>query len=86
MMTDYLQQPLTEEDIIGAFKIFDRDCDGCITKDELKTVLDSLAIPCNQKSVESLLKASDTNGDGSIDYKGEVLLRVDFSTVNSLVT
>lgn len=75
MMTEYLRQPLTEEDIVGAFKIFDRDCDGCITKEELKTVLDSLSIPCDQKSVEGLLKAADANGDGSIDYKGENVKR-----------
>merc|ERR1712097_131961 len=47
----------------AAFRVFDLDNDGVITKDELKKVLQTDA------SVAAALKEVDTDGDGTISFE-----------------
>ena len=51
-----------------AFKAFDLDGSGKISKEELKRVLGSNDKKKDYDYYESLIKEADSNGDGEIDY------------------
>lgn len=54
----------------SAFRLFDRDGDGKISLDEIKSVLktDGAADAMGTGAVEAVLKSADTNGDGLLDF------------------
>ncbi|CEP17845.1 hypothetical protein [Parasitella parasitica] len=57
-----------ENDLIEAFKVFDKDGNGYITPDELRSVMTNLAQKLTQKELDEMIKEADKNGDGMIDY------------------
>merc|ERR1712176_1303075 len=59
-----------QEDVCwAAFRVFDRNGDGKISKEELKLVLgDGDVQNTCQKEMAELMKAIDDNGDGEIDF------------------
>jgi len=65
------QQYMKEDVCWGAFRVFDRNGDGNISKEELKQVLassdveDALGI----KAIAELMTEVDKNGDGMIDFQ-----------------
>lgn len=61
-----------QEDVCyTAFSVFDQDGDGHITLEELKKILENGSVDqaLHGRSSEEILKAVDTNGDGSIDFE-----------------
>ena len=44
----------------------DKDSDGFLSKDELKTALDDLQQVYTDKELQQILEAADTNNDGRI--------------------
>lgn len=83
--TEFLQwvsriQALTQEtsiddsdditkDLIAAFRVFDRDCNGFITKDELKTAMDMIGESVTDVQLNELLQMADVDRDGRINYE-----------------
>lgn len=62
----YLQEDLC----YTAFSVFDQDGDGHITLEEMKKILENGSVDqAFGRSSEEILKAVDTNGDGSIDFE-----------------
>lgn len=60
---------LTQENLDAAFKTFDADGNGKITKDELKAVFASgKAGKATEEVWEKIMADVDKNGDGEIDY------------------
>ena len=64
----------SEEELIEAFKIFDRDGNGLISADELLHVMVSLGENTNLEEIEELIKEADLDGDGFINYEEFVKL------------
>ena len=60
-----------EQELLEAFKVFDKDGDGFISADELRIVMTSLGEKLTDQEVDDMLNEADTNGDGKIDYNGE---------------
>ena len=61
---------LTKENIDAAFKTFDLDGNGVITKEELKQIFASgKAGEASNKVWDDILREVDQNGDGEIDYQ-----------------
>ncbi|CAL1148265.1 unnamed protein product, partial [Cladocopium goreaui] len=62
---------LQEDVCYTAFSVFDQDGDGHITLEELKKILENGSVDqaLHGRSSEEILKAVDTNGDGSIDFE-----------------
>ncbi|XP_067145181.1 calcium-binding protein E63-1-like [Centruroides vittatus] len=66
------QQALTDdetEDLIAAFRVFDRDRNGYITRDELKVAMDLIGEPMSEQQLDDLLEMIDVDNDGRINYE-----------------
>jgi calmodulin len=59
----------TEDDMIDAFKVFDKDGNGSISANELKFVLANTGEKLTQEEIEEMIREIDTDGDGYIDYR-----------------
>lgn len=60
----------SEKELQASFKVFDKDNNGTIDKNELKKVLTSLGEKLKDSEVDEMFKAADVNSDGKIQYKG----------------
>ncbi|XP_042436443.1 calmodulin-like protein 11 [Zingiber officinale] len=66
---------LTEEQIMEfqeAFCLFDKDGDGCITMQELTTVIKSLGQNPSDEELQEMMREVDSDGSGTIEF-GEFL-------------
>lgn len=52
-----------------AFKIFDANKDGFISREELKAVLTKMGEKLSEKEFDEMVRVADSNGDGRIDYE-----------------
>ncbi|KAJ8309337.1 hypothetical protein KUTeg_014211 [Tegillarca granosa] len=66
------QHALTE-----AFKVFDKNGDGHITKSELAEAMTTLGEKLSEKDVEDLIKTFDIDGDGTLNIDGSGALELD---------
>ena len=57
-----------EEDVVHAFRVFDRDGDGLISEDELKLTMNNLGEPLTDREVRSMIEEADLDGDGRINF------------------
>lgn len=64
----------SEEELIQAFKVFDRDGDGFITATELRHIMSNLGETLTDEEVDEMIRESDANGDGRIDYSEFVFM------------
>lgn len=69
-MAKKLEKTNTEDEIREAFKLFDKDNNGCITVTELRNILTETGQKIRPEEADELMKAIDTDGDGKIDYEG----------------
>ena len=63
-------QPPTRDELLLAFRRFDKNKDGVLSPDEVKDILKSTNQPATDRNVMEMIKALDANGDGKINYKG----------------
>ena len=68
MMAKRISDTNLEEDILEAFKVFDRDGNGFITAKELKLVMSNLGESLSEEEVEAMIIEVDMDGDGRINY------------------
>ncbi|XP_036338060.1 calcium-binding protein E63-1 isoform X2 [Rhagoletis pomonella] len=57
------------EDLIAAFRVFDRDGNGFITRDELQTAMEMIGEPLSEAQLTQLLAIADLDQDGRINYE-----------------
>ncbi|KAK7794115.1 hypothetical protein R5R35_012607 [Gryllus longicercus] len=57
------------KDLIAAFRVFDRDGNGYITKDELKTAMDMIGESVTEGDLNEMLSMADIDRDGRINYE-----------------
>lgn len=58
-----------EADLRAAFLVFDRDGNGFITRDELKTGMQIMGESLSDRDLDELLRATDLDQDGKINYE-----------------
>ena len=63
-----MKDPDTEEDLIEAFKIFDKDGNGVISANELRHVMTTLGERLTEEEADEMIREADIDGDGFINY------------------
>lgn len=69
MMREKLQGEDMEEEIRQAFRVFDRNGDGYISKSEFKHCMMHFGEQFTDEEVEEMIAEADSNNDGKIDYE-----------------
>ena len=69
LMAKKMKDTDTEEELIEAFKVFDKDGNGFISAAELKHVIINLGEKLSEEEIEDMVKEADFDGDGQINYK-----------------
>ena len=68
LMIRYLIGNDVEDELIEAFKIFDKGGNGMITVNELKHVMMTLGEKLPEEEVDEMIKEADPNNEGVIHY------------------
>jgi calmodulin len=62
----------SEDEILEAFKAFDKDGNGFVSADELRHIMHNLGLGLTDEKVEDMIEEADINGergDGQINYE-----------------
>lgn len=69
LMSQSVREQDTEQELINAFKVFDKDNSGTISTEELRNVLRSLGENLTDAELDEMVNMADVNGDGQIDCR-----------------
>jgi calmodulin len=64
----------SKRQLLEAFRVFDINGDGYISKEELKQVMSKTGINITLKEAEQIIKEVDTNSDNKIDFEEFIVL------------
>ncbi|GAB6020432.1 hypothetical protein CHUAL_003127 [Chamberlinius hualienensis] len=56
-------------DLVAAFRVFDKDSNGYISRDELKRAMEMIGENVSESCLDELLRAADIDQDGRINYE-----------------
>ena len=76
VMASKMGEHTFEDDLRDAFQLFDRDCNGYISKRELTFVMTSLGEQMSDAAVENMIKEVDLDGDGRVNYEGITVIQI----------
>mmetsp|Transcript_2907 Transcript_2907/g.4717 ORF Transcript_2907/g.4717 Transcript_2907/m.4717 type:complete len:150 (+) Transcript_2907:171-620(+) len=68
LMAQKVKDTDTEEELIEAFKVFDRDQNGFISAGELRYSMTNLGEKLTDAEVDEMIREADADGDGQINY------------------
>ncbi|KAK8871001.1 hypothetical protein M9Y10_008914 [Tritrichomonas musculus] len=68
LMSRQMRQSDIEDELREAFKVFDREGDGFITPQNLRTLLISLGLDSSAEVIRRMIREADKNNDGKIDF------------------
>lgn len=57
------------EDLLAAFRVFDKSGNGYISRDELKQAMIMIGENLSDAAIDEMLRAADIDHDGRIDYE-----------------
>ncbi len=69
IMNNKLKQTETEQELIEAFKIFDKEGKGLISENEFKHIMLSLGEKISEEELEEMMKKADPQNQGYVNYK-----------------
>merc|ERR1712224_503705 len=59
----------SEEEILEAFKVFDKDGNGFISAAELRHIMTNLGEKLTDEEIDEMIREADIDGDGQINYE-----------------
>merc|ERR1712226_537415 len=59
----------SEEEVIEAFKVFDKEGNGFISAAELRHIVTNLGEKLTDEEADEMLREADIDGDGQINYE-----------------
>lgn len=65
----------TAKNVMAAFKVFDSDNDGFITRDELRKAMETIGETVTEEQLTEFIEMADIDKDGKINYEGGYELR-----------
>ncbi|CAD7704874.1 unnamed protein product, partial [Ostreobium quekettii] len=68
LMAKKMKHADPEEELREAFRVFDKDGNGSISREELRQVMCSLGMKLTLEEEDEMISEADQNGDGEIDY------------------
>ena len=68
LMTRKFEATNIDEELRNAFRVFDKDNDGLISTQELKTVMESQGEKLTEDEIAEMIKEADIDGDGKINF------------------
>jgi calmodulin len=68
LMSRQMRQSDIEEELKQTFRVFDRDNDGFITPQELRTLLISLGLDSSAQVIRAMIGEADRDRDGKINF------------------
>lgn len=74
MMTRQFKESETEEEMVEAFKLFDKDNDGKVTIAELSHIMREMGESITQEDFDEMVSYADPDNEGLIDYTALVRL------------
>ena len=77
LMARKIKDTATEQELIEAFKTFDRDGNGSISAAELRHAMTILGETFTDEEVDEMIMAADVDGDGLNNYE-EFILTIRF--------
>mmetsp|Transcript_58676 Transcript_58676/g.121229 ORF Transcript_58676/g.121229 Transcript_58676/m.121229 type:complete len:174 (-) Transcript_58676:200-721(-) len=75
LMAKFDRSMITEDELVNAFKIFDKDKSGTIDAIELQDVLCKLGFEVNPLQAEEMIQAADDDNSGECEY-GEFVRKI----------
>lgn len=60
---------IIQEEILEAFKVFDKDGNGFISAAELRHIMTNLGEKLTDEEVDEMIREADIDGDGQINYE-----------------
>lgn len=69
MMTVKQKDSDADQELLEAFKMFDRDGNGYISAAELRYVMTNLSDRLTDEEVDDLMREADLDGDGQINFE-----------------
>ncbi len=63
-------EKLSEKEMLIAFRSFDKDSNGFLTKDEISDVLKSIGKTLTDEEMEMYIQVTDSDEDGKVNYEG----------------
>lgn len=58
----------TEEEVINAFRVFDKEGNDTISSSELRHIMTTIGDKLTDEEVEEMIREADVDGDGYINY------------------
>ena len=69
LMAKKMQDTDSEDELVEAFKVFDKDGNGFISAAELRHVMTNLGEKLNEEEVDEMIREADQDGDGQVNYE-----------------
>merc|ERR1712083_629578 len=63
------QDIITEEELLEAFHVINRDGNDCISAAELRHIMTNLGETLTDEEVDEMIREADVDGDGQINYE-----------------